>query len=188
MMTCSAQGRMCGLCGNYNGSPRDDLLGRHGVLLPSGQDFGNSWRVSDNHDDYIFSLEEISVIDGGHGSIAKVFSRLEERELAPCCLEMCRPPHSVKRPATLGRLGRGATSSAPPSDPPSSCPATTSSLHSSTTRLAEQTCASVRAASATARCSLRMQGSARGRVCASQGGERRLGASMSLRSSTREKW
>ena len=37
---------MCGLCGNYNGSPRDDLLGRHGVLLPSGQDFGNSWRVS----------------------------------------------------------------------------------------------------------------------------------------------
>ena len=61
---------MCGLCGNYNGSPRDDLLGRHGVLLPSGQDFGNSWRVSDNHDDYIFSLEEISVkklmIDGSH--------------------------------------------------------------------------------------------------------------------------
>ena len=40
---------MCGLCGNYNGSPRDDLVGRHGVLLPSGQDFGNSWRVSDNH-------------------------------------------------------------------------------------------------------------------------------------------
>ena len=42
------QGRMCGLCGNYNGSPRDDLLGRHGVLLPSGQDFGNSWRVSED--------------------------------------------------------------------------------------------------------------------------------------------
>ena len=56
LMVSSAQGRMCGLCGNYNGSPRDDLLGRHGVLLPSGQDFGNSWRVSQDHSDNEFIL------------------------------------------------------------------------------------------------------------------------------------
>lgn len=38
-------GQMCGLCGNFNGDRRDDLIGRHGNLLESGQEFGNSWRV-----------------------------------------------------------------------------------------------------------------------------------------------
>jgi len=39
------KGNMCGLCGNFNGNKRDDLIGRHGALLLSGQEFGNSWRV-----------------------------------------------------------------------------------------------------------------------------------------------
>jgi len=39
------RGNMCGLCGNFNGDKRDDLIGRHGALLASGQEFGNSWRV-----------------------------------------------------------------------------------------------------------------------------------------------
>ena len=38
-------GLMCGLCGNFNGDRSDDLIGRHGSLLSSGQEFGNSWRV-----------------------------------------------------------------------------------------------------------------------------------------------
>jgi hypothetical protein len=38
-------GQMCGLCGNFNGDRRDDLIGRHGNLVESGQEFGNSWRV-----------------------------------------------------------------------------------------------------------------------------------------------
>ena len=36
---------MCGLCGNFNGNPDDDLIGKHGTMLASGQQFGNSWRV-----------------------------------------------------------------------------------------------------------------------------------------------
>ena len=36
---------MCGLCGNFNGDKRDDFVGRHGAMLRSGQEFGNSWRV-----------------------------------------------------------------------------------------------------------------------------------------------
>ena len=36
---------MCGLCGNFNGDKKDDFVGRHGALLSSGQEFGNSWRV-----------------------------------------------------------------------------------------------------------------------------------------------
>ena len=38
-------GHMCGLCGNFNHDKRDDLIGRHGSPLASGQEFGNSWRV-----------------------------------------------------------------------------------------------------------------------------------------------
>ena len=38
-------GKMCGLCGNFNGNPEDDLIGKHGAMVPSGQQFGNSWRV-----------------------------------------------------------------------------------------------------------------------------------------------
>ena len=39
------RGQMCGLCGNFNGDKKDDFVGRHGALLSSGQEFGNSWRV-----------------------------------------------------------------------------------------------------------------------------------------------
>lgn len=42
----SYRGRMCGLCGNFNGFAQDDLQGPEGLLLPTEAAFGNSWQVS----------------------------------------------------------------------------------------------------------------------------------------------
>ena len=37
--------KICGLCGNFNGDPRDDFFGRKGKDFRDGQHFGDSWRV-----------------------------------------------------------------------------------------------------------------------------------------------
>uniref|UniRef100_A0A8C3SKN7 VWFD domain-containing protein n=1 Tax=Chelydra serpentina TaxID=8475 RepID=A0A8C3SKN7_CHESE len=40
-------GRLCGLCGNYNGDPSDDFLTPSGHLATSAVEFGKSWKVED---------------------------------------------------------------------------------------------------------------------------------------------
>lgn len=41
----SYKGNTCGLCGNFNKYPQDDLKLPTGQLTPSESEFGNSWRV-----------------------------------------------------------------------------------------------------------------------------------------------
>lgn len=38
-------GKMCGLCGNFNGKPEDDLTTPSGVIVKDPQDMGTSWKV-----------------------------------------------------------------------------------------------------------------------------------------------
>uniref|UniRef100_K7FDY9 Fc fragment of IgG binding protein n=1 Tax=Pelodiscus sinensis TaxID=13735 RepID=K7FDY9_PELSI len=40
-------GRLCGLCGNYNGDPSDDFLTSSGKLATNAVEFGKSWKVED---------------------------------------------------------------------------------------------------------------------------------------------
>ncbi|XP_078464279.1 IgGFc-binding protein-like [Lampetra planeri] len=40
-------GRLCGMCGNYNGDPRDDLLTPSGEIAMDARQFGRSWRAPD---------------------------------------------------------------------------------------------------------------------------------------------
>uniref|UniRef100_S4RDG9 Tectorin alpha n=1 Tax=Petromyzon marinus TaxID=7757 RepID=S4RDG9_PETMA len=40
-------GRLCGMCGNYNGDPRDDLLTPSGEIALDARQFGRSWRAPD---------------------------------------------------------------------------------------------------------------------------------------------
>nr|XP_016853067.1 PREDICTED: IgGFc-binding protein [Anolis carolinensis] len=39
------RGKVCGLCGNYNGNPDDDFLNPRGELEPDSTSLGNSWLV-----------------------------------------------------------------------------------------------------------------------------------------------
>lgn len=41
------KGAVCGLCGNYNGNERDDLIPKSGSRAVSAADFGNSWKVAE---------------------------------------------------------------------------------------------------------------------------------------------
>lgn len=41
----SMQGRLCGLCGNFNGNKTDDFTSRRGTPVNSPSAFGQSWRV-----------------------------------------------------------------------------------------------------------------------------------------------
>ncbi|KAJ1161386.1 hypothetical protein NDU88_001873 [Pleurodeles waltl] len=42
----SLQGKLCGICGNYNGDRSDDSIARDGSIVPSVLAFGNSWKTN----------------------------------------------------------------------------------------------------------------------------------------------
>lgn len=44
-------GRLCGLCGNYNGDPNDDFLTPNGILETSANEFGLSWVLNNGTHD-----------------------------------------------------------------------------------------------------------------------------------------
>ncbi|KAJ8675657.1 hypothetical protein QAD02_011443 [Eretmocerus hayati] len=39
------KGKLCGLCGNFNSVPKDDLANRKGLIMPDPVSFGHSWAV-----------------------------------------------------------------------------------------------------------------------------------------------
>ena len=39
------QGNVCGLCGNFNGAPKDDFVLRNGKRATSALEFGNAWAI-----------------------------------------------------------------------------------------------------------------------------------------------
>ena len=44
------QGKLCGLCGNYNNDPHDDFMLPNGTLTTSENEFGSSWLYTKSHD------------------------------------------------------------------------------------------------------------------------------------------
>lgn len=42
---------MCGLCGDYDGSPANDFTKPDGTMAINVNDFGNSWQTEEDEDD-----------------------------------------------------------------------------------------------------------------------------------------
>uniref|UniRef100_A0A8C4S3B0 Zonadhesin n=1 Tax=Erpetoichthys calabaricus TaxID=27687 RepID=A0A8C4S3B0_ERPCA len=42
--------QMCGLCGNYNGDPKDDFIKPNGEMANNSDEFGNSWQTQEDED------------------------------------------------------------------------------------------------------------------------------------------
>ena len=45
------KGRLCGLCGNYNGDPSDDFKIPNGTIVSSADEFGSKWLNGTSHED-----------------------------------------------------------------------------------------------------------------------------------------
>lgn len=51
------QGNICGLCGNYDGSIKNDFTSRNNEVVTKGYDFANSWKVQPSCPDAVLETD-----------------------------------------------------------------------------------------------------------------------------------
>ncbi|XP_075948901.1 alpha-tectorin-like [Anarhichas minor] len=94
-------GSLGGLCGNYNGQPRDDFRTPNGILVTSPQDFGDSWRdgsltahcvESVNHDSTTNnnSRENCGILGSPHGPFAQCLAMEDSQQHVNACVGILR--------------------------------------------------------------------------------------------------
>lgn len=71
------QGRVAGLCGNFDGDTENDFTSQQGMVEPTADLFGNSWRVSllcpeVNEGDFEHPCT-VRVLAGGQGEVGKAW-------------------------------------------------------------------------------------------------------------------
>ncbi|KAK9530401.1 hypothetical protein VZT92_011903 [Zoarces viviparus] len=94
-------GSLGGLCGNYNGQPRDDFRTPNGILVTSPQDFGDSWRdgslaaqcvESVNHDSTTNnnSREYCGILGSPRGPFAQCLAMEDSQQHVNACVGILR--------------------------------------------------------------------------------------------------
>ncbi|KAM6899098.1 alpha-tectorin-like [Lycodopsis pacificus] len=94
-------GSLGGLCGNYNGQPRDDFRTPNGILLTSPQHFGDSWRdgslaaqcvESVNHDSTTHnnSREYCGILGSPRGPFAQCLAMEDSQQHVNACVGILR--------------------------------------------------------------------------------------------------
>ncbi|XP_061564377.1 alpha-tectorin-like isoform X2 [Cololabis saira] len=90
-----------GLCGNYNGYPKDDFLTPNGALVNSSQEFGDSWRdgslvahcaesVNDNPSVNFNSNEFCGILSSQDGPFTSCFGVVDPQEQVDVCSDILR--------------------------------------------------------------------------------------------------
>ncbi|XP_071489782.1 uncharacterized protein [Diadema antillarum] len=99
------QGKLCGLCGNFNGEGEDDLMERGGSLTASATEFGLSWAVSsdckrcplcDNEpvcNDASHAASQCAVLNDENGPFSGCLQATEREMLYIYCVtDVCAAP------------------------------------------------------------------------------------------------
>ncbi|CAF91619.1 unnamed protein product, partial [Tetraodon nigroviridis] len=80
----SSQGKLCGLCGDYDGNIKNDFTTRNKETVVEGIDFGNSWKLSPTCPDTKPPSDSCGVYSHRHAWALKQCSILKSKVFASC--------------------------------------------------------------------------------------------------------
>ncbi|XP_023659724.2 IgGFc-binding protein-like [Paramormyrops kingsleyae] len=97
------EGAMCGMCGNYNSNPKDDMQMSDGKIATTGQEMGQSWRVAETpgcvqgcngpcpscsffQKIWYESDRYCGLLKDDHGPLSSCFSKVDPTEFYQSCM------------------------------------------------------------------------------------------------------
>ncbi|DAA33789.1 TPA: mucin 2-like [Bos taurus] len=110
----AAQGRVQGLCGNFNGLEGDDFRTAGGLVEATGAGFANTWKAQSSCDDKLDWLEDPCALSIESANYAEHWCSLLKKPKTP--FERC---HSTVDPAEYYKVGGHAAAPAPAKPHPS---------------------------------------------------------------------
>ncbi|XP_056138441.1 mucin-2 [Lampris incognitus] len=87
-LSAAFKGKVCGLCGNYDGNAKNDFTARNKEVVVEATEFGHSWRVSPSCPDHYSSKNPCSVYSHRQAWALKHCSIINSKVFAACRLQV----------------------------------------------------------------------------------------------------